>query len=414
MAHNKSTNQNASSIKSNNSNYEKLEKNGLKRIEISELPREIPNFRNSFESKDSIIKKWLTDWITNGFKKGKLKENTLLPKKADLAYYLGVSIGTVQNAIRFVEDTGLLESKQRIGTVLRATNSSNPIIRKASSKREKVITQIKKYILDNNIQINETLPSTRALSSIIGNSTNTTRLALDYLSTQGIIEQKTFRSNEANWILKKLPSLTEEELESEITGEISADTLVSKVENELKEYIKNNHKVGDKLPAHAELSDILKVSIKTVHDAMKTLIDEGILLARRGRYGTTITRIPDSNLLQPTREVSIFASTIFAKAEDAAFYSYQKIENIIKDYIAKNFEVGDKLPSMEALSEKFDVSSNTVRKALQNLSKQGYVNFSRGRYGGTFVSDLPETEDSEAFRWLAISPQYTVTYDSEN
>ena len=69
---------------------------------------------------------------------------------------------------------------------------------------------------------------------------------------------------------------------------------------------------------------------------------------------------------------------------------------------------------MEALSEKFDVSSNTVRKALQNLSKQGYVNFSRGRYGGTFVSDLPEAEGSEAFKWLAISPQYTVTYDSEN
>lgn len=414
MSHNKSTKQIASSIKTDNSNYEKLEKNGLKRIEISELPREIPNFRNSFESKDSVIKKWLTDWITNGFKKGKLKENTLLPKKADLAYYLGVSIGTVQNAIRFVEDTGLLESKQRIGTVLRATNSTNPIIRKASSKREKVITQIKKYILDNNIKVDETLPSTRALSGIIGNSTNTTRLALDFLSTQGIIEQKAFRSNEANWILKKLPTLTEEELESEITGEISADTLVSKVENELKEYIKNNHKVGDKLPAHAELSDILKVSIKTVHDAMKTLIDEGILLARRGRYGTTITRIPDSNLLQPTREVSIFASSIFAKAEDAAFYSYQKIENIIKNYIADNFEIGDKLPSMEALSEKFDVSSNTVRKALQNLSKQGYVNFSRGRYGGTFVSDLPETEGSEAFRWLAVSPQYTITYDSDN
>ena len=69
---------------------------------------------------------------------------------------------------------------------------------------------------------------------------------------------------------------------------------------------------------------------------------------------------------------------------------------------------------MEALSEKFDVSSNTIRKALQNLAKQGYVNFSRGRYGGTFVSDLPETDNGEAFRWLAISPQYTISYDSKN
>lgn len=395
-------------------NYEKLEKNELKRIEITELPKEIPNFKNTFESKDSIIKKWLTDWITAGVNKGKIEENTLLPKKADLAYYLGVSVGTVQNAIRFVEDSGLLESKQRIGTIIRNQNSSNPIIRKASSKREKVITQIKKYILDNDIQINDSLPSARALSSIIGNSTNTTRLALDFLCSQGIIEAKAFRSNESNWILKQIPTFSEEEKEFTKSNDISSKTLVAQVEKELKEYIKNNHKVGDRLPAHNELSEILKVSIKTVHDSMKTLIDEGILLARRGRYGTTIIKIPDSNVLQPTNEVSILASSIFAKAEDAAFYSYQKIENIIKNHIAQNFEIGDKLPSMEALSQQFDVSSNTIRKALQNLSQQGYVNFSRGRYGGTFVSDLPEAEGTEAFRWLAVSPNYTISYDNNN
>ena len=97
-------------------------------------------------------------------------------------------------------------------------------------------------------------------------------------------------------------------------------------------------------------------------------------------------------------------------------FSYQKIENIIKNYIKDNFEIGDKLPSMESLSEHFDVSSNTIRKALQNLSKQGYVNFSRGRYGGTFVMDIPEdeTESAETFRWLAVSPNYTITYDNEN
>ena len=399
-------------VKTQELSFEKLQKSELKRIEISELPKEIPNFQNSFESKDSIIKKWLTDWITNGFKKGKLNENTLLPKKSDIAYYLGVSVGTVQNAIRSVEDTGLLESKQRIGTILRSAESSNPIIRKASSKRDKVITLIKKYIIDNNLKENDSLPSARALSSIIGNSTNTTRLALDFLNSQGIIEAKTFRSNESNWILKRIPELSASETNA--TDEVSSNTLVNKVEEDLKNYIKENHKIGDKLPSHAELSNKLKVSIKTIHDAMKNLIDNGILLARRGRYGTTITQIPDTNVLQPTREISIITSSIFAKAEDAAFYSYQKIENIIKNYIATNFEIGDKIPSMEALSEKFDVSSNTIRKALQNLAKQGYVNFSRGRYGGTFVSDLPETDDGEAFRWLAISPQYTISYDSEN
>lgn len=392
---------------SKTNSFEKIEKSGLERIEISQLPREIPNFKNSFESKDSIIKRWLVDWITSGVKKGHIKENTLLPKKADIAYYLGVSVGTIQNAIRFVEDAGYLESKQRIGTIIRNQNATNPIIRKALSKREKIITLIKKYIIDNKIQVGDVLPSTRSLSNIIGNSTNTTRLALDYLSTQGIIEAKSLRSNEANWILKQLPQLTESE-ELSLSEKIESDTLVLKVEEELKAYIKNHFKVGDRLPAHQELSDTLKVSIKTVHDAMKTLIDEGYLLARRGRYGTTIIKIPDSNVLQPLNETSILTDSIFAKAEDAVFYSYQKIENTIKNYIRDNYEIGDKLPSMENLSKQFDVSSNTIRKALQNLEKQGYLSFSRGRYGGTFVIDTPESESQETFRWLAVSPNYTI------
>ena len=388
--------------------YEKIEKSELKRIEIAQLPKDIPNFKNSFESKDSVIKKWLTDWITNGIKKGVLKANTLLPKKSDIAYYLGVSVGTVQNAIRFVEDAGYLESKQRIGTILRDANSSNPIIRKASSKREKVITLIKKYIIENGFTSGDSLPSARTLSSIIGNSTNTTRLALDFLCSQGVIETRAFRSNESNWVIKVIPQLSEEEM-TVSSEELSADTLVNKVENDLKEYIKNNFKVGDKLPAHQELSNVLKVSIKTVHDAMQKLVDEGCLLARRGRYGTIIVKIPDNNVLQPLNETSIFA-----KAEDAAFYSYQKIENLIKNYIRDNFEIGDKLPSMDALSKHFDVSSNTIRKALQNLAKLGYVNFSRGRYGGTFVMELPENDKQETFQWLAVSPDYTVSYENNN
>ena len=395
--------------------FEKLEKSELKRIEISQLPKEIPDFKNSFESKDSIIKKWLTDWITSGIKKGGIQANTLLPKKQDIAYYLGVSVGTVQNAIRSVEDAGFLESKQRIGTIIRDSNSTNPIIKKAFSKREKVITEIKKYLVDNSINVNDSLPSARSLAAEIGNSTNTIRLALDYLYSQGVIEPKAFRSNESNWILKKVPDFTDEELEiMKSQGEvISADTLVDKVEDELKDYIRNNFKIGDRLPAHQELSDILKVSIKTVHDAMKTLIDEGYLLARRGRYGTTVIKVPDinstENVLQPLNETSIFAS-----ATEAAFYSYQKIENTIKSFISDNYEIGDKLPSMEELSKRFDVSSNTIRKALQNLAKQGIVNFSRGRYGGTFVTDMPETDGEAAFRWLAVSPNYTITYDNEN
>ena len=62
-----------------------------------------------------------------------------------------------------------------------------------------------------------------------------------------------------------------------------------------------------------------------------------------------------------------------------------------------------------ALSKEMDLSPNTIRKAFKNLASEGYLTFSRGRYGGTFVIDIPET-DTQAFKWLAVNPKYAETY----
>jgi DNA-binding GntR family transcriptional regulator len=146
------------------------------------------------------------------------------------------------------------------------------------------------------------------------------------------------------------------------------------------------------------------VSVKTIHDALKTLIDEGILLARRGRYGTTVLKMPFDNNISVKKETSIFAS-----APETAFYYYEKTQNYIKKMIAENYEIGSKLPSILELSKELDLSPNTIRKAFHNLAHEGYLAFSRGRYGGTFVIDIPET-DEQAFKWLAVNPKYAEVY----
>ena len=46
---------------------------------------------------------------------------------------------------------------------------------------------------------------------------------------------------------------------------------------------------------------------------------------------------------------------------------------------------------------------------FSNLAKEGYLAFSRGRYGGTFVIDIPEMEE-QAFKWLAVNPKYAEVY----
>lgn len=371
-------------------------KSNLRQIKISDIKIDLPDLKNSKESKAIAIGKWLMNWIDED---KNLQPNSLLPSKPELAYLLGVSIGTIQNSLRYIEDLGYVESKQCIGTIIRDKNNECTSFRKLTSKREIAINTIKKYILEKEFSCGDFLPSSRAIASQIGYSSNTTRLALENLGTLGIIEHKFKSSNETGWQIKSLDfSINENNDENE--------TLVKKVETDLKKYINENLHIGDKIPAHAELSEILSVSIKTIHDALKTLIDGGILLARRGRYGTTVLKMPNNNKISEKRETSIFAP-----APDTAFYYYEKTQNYIKKMIAENYEIGAKLPSITEFSKQLDLSPNTIRKAFHNLAKEGYLAFSRGRYGGTFVIDIPET-DEQTFKWLAVNPKYAEVYQN--
>ncbi len=378
-------------------NYLFPQKSELVQVSIKTFEMHLPELKNISESKAVAISKWLINWIDEGMKDNILKPGNLMPSKSELAYTFGVSVGTIQNALRFVEDAGYVESKQCIGTLIRDRSQSGTAVRKLTSKREVAINSIKKFIKEHKFSVGQQLPSARSISESIGYSANTTRLALEYLAGIDILEHKFKGSNDAGWILKSNSF--------EIQGESSNETLVKKIESDLKNYIAENLKIGDKLPAHARLGEHLKVSIKTIHDALKTLIDEGILLARRGRYGTTVTKMPSEKTYAGENETSIFASA----QEDNAFYYYEKTQNHIRQMIAQNYEVGSKLPSIIELSKELDLSPNTIRKAFHNLAREGYLAFSRGRYGGTFVIDIPETNE-QAFKWLAVNPKYAEAY----
>src|SRR5262249_51263840 len=134
--------------------------------------------------------------------------------------------------------------------------------------------------------------------------------------------------------------------------------------------------------------------------------EQGIVESKRGRYGTYVRRMPDVDKLFSTEE----AASIFIPAQEAVFYNYEKVEKHLKALIAKKFNVGDKLPSMSQLAEALDVSSNTIRKALQNLSKEDIVRFERGRYGGTFVTKVPDVQEEKSFTWVSINPETIKTY----
>lgn len=375
-------------------------KSELVQIDIKSIDIDLPDLKNSDEAKSVVIAKWLAKWIKDSLDERKINVNNILPSKAEFAYLLGVSIGTIQNAIRYIEDLGYVESKQCIGTLVKDYKNKSVTIRKLTSKRDLAVEAIKRYILTDGFTVGSHLPSSRTIATIINFSANTTSLALEYLASQNIICQRYKNPKDSSWVVMTLDFEVDNNLKNK------PETLVDMLVKDMESYISANLRVGDRMPSHSVLAETLKASIKSVHDALKILVDKGILLARRGRYGTTVVKLPNSIQSIQRPETSIFAS-----AKDTAFYHYEKTQNYLKRMIAEKYEIGDKLPSIMELSKQLDLSPNTIRKAFQNLAKEGYLVFSRGRYGGTFVIDIPEIE-SQTFKWIAVNPQYAKEYQN--
>ena len=345
-----------------------MEKRDYHKITVADMSPHIHHFQPN-ENKVEKILEWIKNWIQMSLECGKIHPYYLLPSKADLAYHIGVSQGTMQNVFRLLEDAGIVESKQRIGTYI--INSKKKIkIKKFTSKREIAVEVIKKYFSENNLKVGDKIMPMRKLAKITGISNTTLRMAMSCLLSEGFLEKQ-----ENDFVIKKIDFQVKN---------IQIKTLVEKVAESLKIYIFDNYTTGDRLPSNIELTKIFNVSSKTIHDAIKLLSKQGVLYTRRGQYGTIV---------------------LGEKMDSGTLYFYEKIEQKIRQYLVDNCQVGDKLPSIREFAKIYKTSEKTIKKALDNLSQEGYLGFARGRYGGTFVMDMPQPS-GESYKWLAISTDY--------
>ncbi len=360
-------------------NYINYKKNELRKILISDIDIECPNLKNT--NKSQVIADWICSWLDR-----QNLVNCLLPTKAEFAYSLGVSLGTIQNVFKILEDKGYIFLKQRIGAIVKDVDDIKTV-RKQTSKTDIAVDIIKKYIQTSGINIGDKLISSRKLSQITELSLNSVRLSINKLINDGILE-------------KTGDSLVLVNKDFETKDVINSESLVNKITQDIKEFISDNYKIGERIPSYNILAEKFKVSVKTIHNSIKQLEKENMLLSRRGTYGTIVVNTSMNSAFEPRREMSIFAS-----AQDTAFYHYEKVQNKIKKIITENYGIGSKLPSIREFSESLDLSPNTIRKALNNLADEGILRFARGRYGGTFVIDMPDVEE-QTFRWLAVNPRY--------
>lgn len=373
---------------------EQLMKAEYQKINISKLSKNLPDLKNTSEPKAMVIGKWFANVIDNS----SFSAKTLLPTKAELAYLFGVSIGTMQCAMRYLEDLKYVESKQNIGTFIKLKDEKNSV-RKLTSTRDIAADRIKQYIKLSNLAKGEFLPKISEIAKIIKYSEPTTRAAIRYLVIQGILEYPTQTRTLRNGKLSGYMVKTLDFTFNSSSDNNEPETLVSKIEKDLIEYIQSNKKVGDRLPSISELSVKFFVSPKTIFDALKQLSNQGIVISMRGRYGTVVSRMPNDEDIPIIKEKSIFAP-----AQDAMVYHYQKTQNQIRNMILDNYSIGDKLPSIKELSQTLDLNTNTIQRAIHNLSNEGYLKIVKGRFGGIFVIDLPE-ESEQTYKWIAINKE---------
>ncbi len=357
--------------------------------------------------KDRMILEWLINWIEDGLKNNLFNIGDLIPSKKDLAKYHNVSTGTIQNSIRYAEDLGYFQSKQCIGTMIADKNAPR-LDEKGISKKDEAVYKIKKYIIENKIKKGETLPAARIIANDIETSQNTARLALDILIRENLIQNNKELNKPEKILVVDYKDI--DLIKNSADNENQAQTLSHRLYIKIKNYIVENYKINDKIMPNEDFAKLFNVSVRTVNDAMKKLNKEKIILSLRGQYGTRYINEPEKLAKQKEGgEKSKFMSTLKSSTlniKNSYNYSWQRVLDQIKKYMIAHHEAGDKLPSMKNLAEILNVSSNTIRRAVNELVKQGILFCQRGKYGGIYIVEMPAKEDT--YQWLALNPKFLV------
>ncbi|WP_426939041.1 FadR/GntR family transcriptional regulator [Pseudarthrobacter sp. S3] len=79
------------------------------------------------------------------------------------------------------------------------------------------------------------------------------------------------------------------------------------------------------------------------------------------------------------------------------------MDRITKAIALGLLKVGERLPPEAALSDMFGVGGATLREALAELREQGVVETRRGRSGGTFVVNQPQTQADTIREWFLLT-----------
>ncbi|MCD8024989.1 MAG: GntR family transcriptional regulator, partial [Candidatus Gastranaerophilales bacterium] len=161
----------------------------MAKISISHAKKIEPKFSSS---KEEGALSFLIEFRSMLLREGLAKIGDIIPSKKEIAHYLNISTGTVQNAVKYAEDMGLFTSKQCIGTMISDGKDKSL---KMVSKKDKALYEIKKYLIDHKYEKNEIIPGYGMLADELRTSQNTIRLAVFELIHDGILKKEIHKKN---------------------------------------------------------------------------------------------------------------------------------------------------------------------------------------------------------------------------
>ncbi len=362
----------------------------MKKISIEEIHK-FKTAKEIFDenkSKEENAYFWIIEFRKFLLENNLAKTGDLFPSKKDISFFLNLSLGTVQNALRSAENEGYFISKQNMGTTISSPDIEKP--QKMFSKKDKALIEIKRFLVSNNYLKGELLPTVSKLSEEINASVNTTRLAVLELIQRGVIIKEVHKRN-VLLILNTDVKLSDKEKSG--SNEIKSKSLSKVLKENVKKYISQNYKTGDKIPPNSFFAKHFNVSTRTIHLCMKELAAEKFIYPKRGSSGTIFTNKGD------------FEKSNVKEEKISLNYKWENGYKKIINYIIKNNEAGDKTLSIKEFSKKLNLGEGTVKRAVKELIKDGVLYSQKGKYGGLFVVEMPEkTENS--YQWLIINPNY--------
>jgi DNA-binding transcriptional regulator YhcF (GntR family) len=87
----------------------------------------------------------------------------------------------------------------------------------------------------------------------------------------------------------------------------------------------------------------------------------------------------------------------------------ETIERIVGAIKARLLSPGDRLPAERDLAAQLGVSRSTLRVALQNLVRAGWLEVRRGRSGGAFVARWPAMPHPRRLPEVLTRPRCSIT-----